>query len=286
MNAFETALGLLPEPWQKDLAAYGQRSVEEIRLRAGRRPAVIIEGKERFLSGKTFTEKDLLMVLERATEASLHTAAGAMREGYLNYRGLRIGVCGNRFPGQSGYRSFNSLAIRIPGQYRGICDGVLDELLHKGFGNLLVAAPPGVGKTTALRELIRGLSDRGFRVGVVDERNELAAYDGREIAFDLGERSDVLTGVSKAEGAMMLLRGMNPQIIAMDEISREQDWAAIEQICGCGIGILASVHGGGRAELEKRVFYRRVLDRHLFSYLLEIRLQNGKRSYQLEALAT
>lgn len=284
MQAFETALSLLPESLRMAAGPHRNESVEEIRLRIGQKPTLLIGGNEHpFLDG-ALSENDLLAVLERATEASLHTAMGAMEEGYLNYRGLRIGICGNRFPGQRGFRSYNSLAIRIPGQHRGICKEHLEEIKRRGYAGVLVAAPPGVGKTTALRELIRGLSEDGLRIGVVDERNELAAYDGHVFGFDLGPRSDILTGVTKMEGTMMLLRAMNPQFIAMDEISREQDWAAAEQISGCGVGILASVHGGDLREFRNSPLYFRIQERHLFSYLLSIRLRAGRRIYQLEEL--
>ena len=98
------------------------------------------------------------------------------------------------------------------------------------FGCIILGAP-GSGKTTALRDMIRLFSERGYRVGVADERGEISG-DGE---FDLGPCSDVITGLSKAESAMLLLRGMNPQIIAMDEITQSADADAIRELCCCGV---------------------------------------------------
>lgn len=61
-----------------------------------------------------------------------------------------------------------------------------------------------------------------------------------ELQFDLGRSTDVISGAPKAEAAMMLLRGMNCGTIAMDEISLAADAAAVEQLTGCGVRVLAT----------------------------------------------
>ena len=82
----------------------------------------------------------------------------------------------------------------------------------------------------------------------------------------------------------MLLRGMNPQIIALDEVSSPGDAVALEQICGCGVGLLASAHAAGREELERRPVYRRMLELGIFSRTLTIHSEGGRRSYRTEVL--
>ncbi|MBR1455665.1 MAG: stage III sporulation protein AB [Oscillospiraceae bacterium] len=284
MKAMENACRLLSGEHASALRAYGDDGAEEIRLRIGRRPSVLIDGWERTFSKTPVTETDLLRLLEVATGASLHTAAPALADGYLSYRGLRIGLCGTVVVQESKvctFRSFTSAAIRLPAEHRGICDALADEILSSGLGSTLVLSPPGGGKTTALRELIRRFSDAGLRVCVVDERNELAAVDGAVPQFDLGSRCDVLTGVDKASGTTMLLRAMNPQIIAMDEIGRRDDLAAVEQAAGCGVWLLASVHARDRDELLLREGYRRLLERRVFRYLITIRGSGAARRYSL-----
>ena len=101
-------------------------------------------------------------------------------------------------------------------------------------------------------------------------------------AFDLGRCTDALIGLPKERATLMLLRGMNPLIIAMDEITREEDAGAIAQICGCGVGILASAHAGCKEDLWKRPAYRQLLDRGFFSRLLFVRAEKAGREYRLE----
>ena len=287
MNQQEHAMQLLPVRYMEEYRKCALGHAEEIRLRLGRRPGFLYRGYEHSLSGDMLTENDLLRTMEKATGASFHTAMGEITKGYVSSRGLRIGICGAAamYDGElRGFRSISSLAIRIPQEHRGICDGVIKELYAGGYENTLILSPPGGGKTTALREMIRSLSDAGTRIGVIDERYELAAFDGSSALFDTGKRSDVISGAPKAQAAMMLLRGMNPQIIAMDEITRAEDAETVKEICGCGVGILASAHAACAEELKKRPVYRELLALGIFRHALVIHMNRGERYYKTERL--
>ena len=289
MNGWERGCELLPRTWRSAAEAFSDQSPEEIRLRCGRRPTVLLPGGEKEFMDVSVTEETLKRVMEIATDASIHTAATALAEGYLSYRGLRIGVCGAGIMKDEkfcGFRRYSSLAIRIPRECRGICDHAAQLLTEGGFQNTLVIGSPGEGKTTALRELIRRITDMGFRIGVSDERNELAAADGASAQFDLGRYSDVLTGVPKVEGAMMLLRGMNPQVLAMDEITRQRDLEAIRYIFGCGVGLMASVHGKDLDEIQKRAGYRELLNQGIFTYALTVERRGRQRRYKIERIGS
>lgn len=287
MDSFETACQLLPSPLRRRIEAFGQRHPEEIRLRLLRPPALVINGRELELTGDRLSENELNQVLERATGASLHAAMPGIVSGYISYKGLRIGICGIGIMNQgqlAGFRDFSSLAIRLPRECRGICSGFIDRLTQPGLENTLIVSPPGLGKTTLLRELIRVLSDRGTRVAVLDERNELSASTGGKQHFDLGRCSDVLVGVPKGTGVGMLLRGMNPQVIAMDEISAGEDKQVIERIIGCGVSILASAHGRDRHDMLRRPMYRELFEMGAFSNTLTISRDGETRRYSLERL--
>ena len=281
MDPFWTALELMPQRYAPALRAYAARAPEELRLRVGQPPSLLYGGDEHFLAADSVGEEDLAAVLEKATGASLYSAAEAMRQGYFCVGALRFGICGRVTAGGSGrgFASYSSLCVRMARQHRGICAAAADRLCADRFENTLIVAPPGGGKTTALRELIRILADRGRRVGVIDERGEISGG-----VFDLGRCCDVITGLDKLSGALLLLRSMNPQIIAADEISDPNDLLAISEIFGCGVGVLASAHAADREDLMRRKAYRSLIEEGVFTRLLVIRRRGGTRSYETEAL--
>ena len=138
----------------------------------------------------------------------------------------------------------------------------------------------GRGKTTLLRDLIRcvslGEGVRPRRVGVADERGELGAGALRR---QLGPRTDVLENCPKAAALLMLLRGMAPQVLAVDEITAPEDLRAIQEAAGCGVTLLATAHGGSWEELRLRPLYRELLDQGIFRTFVVLSLAQGKRVY-------
>ena len=284
MDGYARACALLP-PWLRaDAEKLAGRNPEELRLRIGRLPRVVINGEEQAFSERPISKDDLHMLLEKLTGASLHHVSGMLREGYLSREGLRIGVCGRAFERDgklAGFQSFSSLAIRIPRECREAALELEAVCKAQGFRNTLIVSPPGVGKTTALRACIRLLSERGMRVSVIDERNELSAADEGIFQFDLGPCADVLVGLSKQESLPLLLRGMSPQVIAMDEIVTVEDADTLLACHGSGVGLLATVHGESVGVLHKRPSLRRLLDDQVFSHVLIITMQGGKRRYEL-----
>ncbi len=247
---------LLPERLRhslKDAPKDVVSKAEEIRLRTGVKPSLLLPGGEITFADTETVWNELAYVLDRASKSSLHSVARELKNGYISAEsGIRIGVCG-RFTtgGIESFQDVSSIAIRIPHEIRGVGEETI-KALAPYESSVLVVSPPGGGKTTFLRELIRVASESGKRVAVCDERNEIAAMRKGRTAFDLGKRTDVLCGAGKAEGIIMLMRSMNPEIIAVDEIAASDDVKAIEQAAGCGASIFASVHGSDMKELKKR----------------------------------
>ena len=228
-----------------------------------------------------------MRILEKATGASLHAAAPTLQNGFVSYRGIRIGVCGEvARVGEEiiGIRSVGSLAIRIPHDGAEELRRAAESMFSPGAASTLIVGAPGAGKTSLLREMIRCAASRALCVSVIDERNELSASFGGSAQFDLGATCDVMVGAAKEKAAMMMLRGMNPQIIAMDEISQKEDIRAIEQIAGCGVTRFATAHGEGREEMMKRPLYRELLQAGYFLQMLTIRCKSGQRVYDREFL--
>jgi len=255
-------------------------STEEIRLRTGCFPTLLISGSEKPFSTVTVRREDIETVLENASCSSIYSVADELRRGYITAPGgVRVGVCGCAAVrgGVNALRDISSVSIRVPREVFGAGDGIL-----RGFDYLrstLILSPPGGGKTTLLRELIRQSSNAGYRVSVADERGEIAGVFAAEPQFDVGQHTDVLSFAPKAEGALMLLRAMNPQIIALDEITCPEDCRAIETIANCGVTVYATAHASGIDDLRRRASYRDVLSLGIFQTAIFI---SGmpKRSYK------
>lgn len=287
MNTYEKALGLLPRRLLTECSDIPSSEAEEFRLRAGRRATLLIGGTETPISSVPVDTSDIDSVIERATNASVHTAQSSIAKGFINCSGgIRIGLCGTGIIDKdkvTGMRGISSLAIRIPHEIRGCGQAAIDKVKADTVGSILILSPPGYGKTTFLRECIRQLSDSGKRVSVADERGELAAVHRGVPQFDLGNASDIMSGVPKAQAVMMLLRAMNPQIIAMDEISSEEDVLLTKELCGFGVRLLATAHAESVQDMRRRPSYRRLLDSGVFMQAVVIEL-NGERKYRFEKL--
>ena len=288
MNTYEKALGLLPRRLLTECSDIPSSEAEEFRLRAGRRATLLIGGTETPISSVPVDTSDIDSVIERATNASVHTAQSSIAKGFINCSGgIRIGLCGTGIIDKdkvTGMRGISSLAIRIPHEIRGCGQAAIDKVKADTVGSVLILSPPGYGKTTFLRECIRQLSDSGKRVSVADERGELAAVHRGVPQFDLGKESDIMSGVPKAQAVMMLLSAMNPQIIAMDEISSPEDVEAAETASGCGVRLIATAHAADKSELYRRPVYKRLLELGVFKNTVVIENRCGRRSYSYEEL--
>ena len=114
---------------------------------------------------------------------------------------------------------------------------------------------------------------------------EVAALYRGSPQLQVGRRTDVMGGCPKGEGLMLLLRAMNPQVLAADEITAPSDVAALLAAAGCGVTLLATAHGNGREDLLRRPLYRPLLEEGVFRRLVRIERPGGKRVYTVEELS-
>ena len=295
---FRQAAALLPA-WLRGplerLPREEQALTEEIRLRAGRAMTVGSPAGEKQApgSGEIVRSSDLSLVLEVATRASAHTALDRVQTGFFTVRGgHRIGLCGSavvREGAVHNLRQLSSLSIRVAREVPGVAEAVLEVLRRPGgVHSTLILSPPGGGKTTLLRALVRSLSDGvegpALRVGLADERSEVAALWEGMPQLDVGGHTDILDGCPKAAALMMLLRGMNPQVLAADEITAPEDAEALEAAANCGVSLLATAHGTGPEDPRIRPLYRRLLERKVFQRLVVIRRAGPGRVCEVRSL--
>lgn len=224
------------------------------------------------------TKTDIDEALELASKASVYSVKDEIKNGFITISGgHRIGITGTAVKdnGKIDFlRDISGLNYRIAREVIGAADKVMDKIMDGGeIKNTLIISPPGAGKTTLLRDISRQLSYKSIRVSIVDERREIAAmHDGRS-AFDLGFSADVLEGASKAEGMLMMLRSMSPQVIVADEIGRAEDISAIEKIINSGVKIITTVHAQNRSQLLKRRDLREVC--RYFDVMLTLSKRRG-----------
>lgn len=287
-------LDILPLEYRDNLEKLAEnKKIEEIRLRCGRRLSYVENMEERPLSTGLITAEQLDLILARSCDFSLHSVQEQLSRGFLTLAGgHRVGLCGTVVKEEgkiTHIKEISSISIRIAGENLGIGEEILPFLMdEQNFSNTLILAPPGEGKTTLLRDVIRCISDgRGIsplRVGVVDQRSELASLLHGTPRFDLGERTDILDACDKREGMMMLLRSMNPQVLAVDEITESEDVEALRQAIGCGVKLLATAHGKDVSDLKRRPVYRKIQEELIFQKVVTIYRKNERRACKVEDL--
>lgn len=266
------------------------RRGEEFRLRCGEPLMLLTEEREISLGGDRITKKELEAVLEFSTGASVYACREQLRKGYITAKGgYRIGVCGSVSAAGGevmGFTSVSSVNIRIPRELFCVSDKPLGEILSKGFASTLIVSPPGAGKTTLLRDMVCSLSDGRLdgverRIGLADERSELAGFAEGKAQLYVGRKTDILDGCPKDKAINMLLRSMNPEIIAVDEITDEKDVRAIIGASHCGVQVLATAHASVGDELMLRPIYRELMEQKIFTYLIFIERNGTERSYRV-----
>ncbi|MDR1674478.1 MAG: Flp pilus assembly complex ATPase component TadA [Oscillospiraceae bacterium] len=265
-----------------NMSAEHMKNTREIRLRLGRAVTVVTGEWERYLShdGRlheygthfiTAQQSDLEYSFKAICDSSIHSFAKELSQGWVTVAGgNRVGIAGTAVTKSDGLNTVkyvNALNFRIAHEVNGCAENVYNQFFAAEPVSMLVIGKPGSGKTTFIRDLCRILSSRK-RISLIDERGELAACSYGVPQNDVGMKTDVFDGYSKADGIETAIRVMNPDFIICDEIGNDDVTALLGSI-NSGVKIIATAHAGSIGEIHKRKHIKRLLELGAFEYLYE-----------------
>lgn len=263
-------LDFLPETIKNIVLKAGIYNVYEIRIRKNCKLSLNVKG---IFSDYKYvaTEKDISQIINSVSQYSLYSFSENVKKGYITAKnGERIG-----FGGQFVYdkneivtiKNISSLCVRIPHAVLNSGEKIL-ELFDNGIKNVLILSPPGMGKTTILRNISCIISDKfNKNVVMIDEKMELSSYFSNK---EYGSHTDVLSNVKKSEGIYFAIKNMRPDIIITDEISDFDDYLAIYDAVFCGVKVICSIHSETFADFVKKRIGKTYLKNGVFDYYVEI----------------
>jgi len=241
-------MDVLPSTIKVHMQDIDINSLTEIRLR--------VNQKLRFRYGTMEIEKPYIVILQDITDIlkkvstnSIYSIQNEINNGYITAPGgNRIGLVGEVVIDNGEIKNVKnilSMNVRLCHEVIGCSDCIINTIYkNKEVLNTLIISPPGCGKTTILRDIVRTISNDGKNVGIVDERNEIAAVYKGATTLDVGTRTDVISNVNKPYGINILTRSMGLEVIATDEIGSKEDMLSIVHAMQSGVKVIATAHGG------------------------------------------
>jgi stage III sporulation protein SpoIIIAA len=233
-------LEILPEQIRRPLEKHSQRNSSiEIVMDLGRLPEARFPDRAEYLCDRPISRDDLRYSIERVGHFSSDNRAGI--EQTLH----RISAIRNRTGEIIG------LTCRVGRAVFGTI-GSIRDLVETGRSILLLGRP-GVGKTTALREIARVLADElEKRVVIIDTSNEIAGDgDIPHPAIGRARRMQVARPELQHQVMIEAVENHMPEVIVIDEIGTELEAMAARTIAERGVMLVGTAHGNQIENLLK-----------------------------------
>ncbi|AKG23597.1 R3H domain-containing nucleic acid-binding protein [Calothrix sp. 336/3] len=233
-------LEILPQDLRQTLEQHPQRdSLVEVVLDLGRRPEARFPHKAEYLSELPVTQDAIDDCIKR-----VGTFGGDNRAG-IEQTLHRISAIRNR----SG--KIIGLTCRVGRAVFGTI-GMIRDLVETGK-SILMLGRPGVGKTTALREIARVLADELHkRVVIIDTSNEIAGDgDVPHPAIGKARRMQVACPEQQHQVMIEAVENHMPEVIVIDEIGTELEALAARTIAERGVQLVGTAHGNQIENLIK-----------------------------------
>lgn len=284
----ETILNFLPKNIAaliKQIPPDQKKELEEIRIRINRPIEITMKGAPKFLS-YIIQPEDAFQLLNKISQFSIYALEEELKRGYITVSGgHRIGLAGKVILEEGkvkAIRDISSFNIRIAREKIGIAEPIIPFLYKGSWMHTMVIGPPQTGKTTLLRDIARIISTgdktkgiQSYKVGIVDERSEIAGCLNGVPQLTFGHRLDVLDACPKAEGMMMMIRSMSPEVLIVDEIGRKEDAEAIQEAVHAGIKLMMTTHGTSIDEIRNRPSLKDIIEQRIFERFIVLSRKSG-----------
>lgn len=257
--------------------------LEEIRIKTNVNIILKI-GQADIIVDYITNQDELLQILQTICDNSIYSYQSQICNGYITLKGgHRVGITGSTVIEDGKVKNITyiySLNFRVAKEIIGCSESIIKDILkleENTIYNTIIVSPPGRGKTTLLRDIVRQISNgipklgfKGINVGVVDERDEISAMYKGIPQNEIGIRTDVLSNIPKAIGMKMLIRSMNPKVIVADEIGTEDDAKAINYAVCSGVKGIFTAHGESIEDILVNPILSKLYNLNVFELLLFI----------------
>jgi stage III sporulation protein AA len=264
----------------------GKSKLQELRLKVNK-PLIFQVGEKEIITDYIVNYQDLKLIMQHISSYSIYAYEEEIKQGYITIKGgHRVGLCGSCVIEDNKIKTIKTIAslnVRVCREVMGCSNKILPYILiNNEVMNTIIISPPRCGKTTLIRDLAKNISEgikeygfSGKKLCIIDERSEIGGCHNGVPQMNVGLRTDVFDNCPKAEGIMLAIRSMSPEVIVCDEIGTYKDMESIIMALNSGVKLITTIHGFGIEDLFKRAVFKDIIENHVFKRAVVLSTANG-----------